>query len=194
MPELNFISTDASGDQGLQQTPYLRTTVPGYSYGTPSDPSGNASGDGFMEYGSGTAGSLPFHVDQAGNVTAASLTATTGLNLLAATPEAGYTLVNSTGNIITWTAPNDGNLHRFQIFSALHVTSNETGGTIAVSYTLPDGTTTLPTLFTASQSAGAISPATTFLRLMAPGSTVTIEQTSALSAGAAVMWAEIWGS
>jgi hypothetical protein len=31
-------------------------------------------------------------------------------------------------------------------------------------------------------------------QVVKPGSTVTIAQTSAMTVGAAVMWAEIWGS
>jgi len=77
MPELNFISTDAqdtTGSKGLVQQPYLATTTPGYNYGGAGQP----TGDGFLEYGTGTPGSLPFRVDQAGNVTAASITGATG--------------------------------------------------------------------------------------------------------------------
>lgn len=77
MPELNFISTDAqdaTGSKGLVQQPYLATTTPGYNYGGAGQP----TGDGFLEFGTGTPGSLPFRVDQAGNVTAASVTGATG--------------------------------------------------------------------------------------------------------------------
>lgn len=74
MPELNFVSTSAAADPtgaaGQQLQPYYFTSAPGYNYGGAD----NATGTGFMEFGSGTPGSLPFRVDQAGNVTAASIT------------------------------------------------------------------------------------------------------------------------
>ena len=72
MPELNFVATDAAdptGADGQVIQPYYATTKPGYNYSGVNDP----SGDGFLEFGSGTPGSLPFRVDQAGNVTAASI-------------------------------------------------------------------------------------------------------------------------
>ena len=66
MAELNIVDTDPSGNEGQIVTPYLQTLVPGYSFGM---------GNGYLEFGSGTPGSLPFRVDQAGNVTAASVSA-----------------------------------------------------------------------------------------------------------------------
>lgn len=72
--QLNLISTsaaDGGGTEGLIQTPLLQPVNPGTGFNY-------AFADGFMEYGSGTAGSLPFKVDDAGNIT------TTG-NITAAT-------------------------------------------------------------------------------------------------------------
>ena len=73
MPELNFVSTsagDPDGADGQQLQPYCFTGKPGQNYGGAE---GNGqllpTGDGFMEYGSGTPGSLPFQVDEDGNVT-----------------------------------------------------------------------------------------------------------------------------
>jgi hypothetical protein len=76
MPELNFYATDAAdaeGAAGQVLQPQYSTVVPGYNYGDGNTPGGN----GFMEFGSGTPGSLPFRVDQAGNVTANNFTGTT---------------------------------------------------------------------------------------------------------------------
>lgn len=71
MPELNFVSTspavDPNGAAGQVLQPYYTDAVPGYNYGGANNPTGT----GFMEFGSGTPGSLPFRVDQAGNVTSA---------------------------------------------------------------------------------------------------------------------------
>ena len=52
------------------------------------------------------------------------------LELQIATPYIGFTLVNGTPDIITWTAPNDGQLHRFEIYARLIVSSDMTGGAI----------------------------------------------------------------
>jgi hypothetical protein len=113
----------------------------------------------------------------------------------AATPAAGYTLVNGTGAVITWTAPSDGQNHRVQIFASLSVTSSETGGAIQCSYTAPDGTSTGHTVYGAGQTGpDVIVQGAPFSVVIKAGTAFTISQTSALTAGAAVLFAEIWGS
>jgi hypothetical protein len=112
----------------------------------------------------------------------------------ASTGTTGYTLVNGTGTIISWTAPSDAGLHRFAIFAAMHVTSTETGGQITVSYTLPDATSTAHTLFAAGAGSGDQLPALPFLATVEAGTTVSVKQATALTGGAATMWAEIWGA
>jgi hypothetical protein len=113
--------------------------------------------------------------------------------LLAATAAAGYAKVNGTGTIISWTAPNDGNLHRVMIFGSEHVTSGETGGQITVSWTTPDGTTVANQLVSAQGSTGGY-PFGAYLLVVEANATVSVRQNTALTAGAAVLWAEIWGS
>lgn len=112
----------------------------------------------------------------------------------AAIPLAGYTLVNGTGNVLSWTAPADGNLHRFIIFADLYVTVLQVGGEIEFEYTAPNGDTVTVELFSPNQGVGPVLPDNASLFLLAPGGTVTVTQTSALTAGAAIMWAEIWAS
>jgi hypothetical protein len=121
------------------------------------------------------------------------------LGLLASTfplsGTAGFALQNGTPNILTWTAPNDGALHRVALFAVKHVTSTETGGVIAVTYTLPDGTASAAhTLLGGSQASGDLVPSGAFLVLVEANTTVTVKQNSALTGGASIMWAEIWGS
>lgn len=111
-----------------------------------------------------------------------------------ATPVAGFALQNGTPTILTWTAPNDGKLHRFEIFGTVSVTVAETGGAILVSYTLPDGTNTAHTVFPGGATVGDIPPAFAGQVIVKPGSVVTLFQNTALTLGAAVAWAEIWGS
>jgi hypothetical protein len=125
-----------------------------------------------------------------------SLTGPT-LALQATTGAAGYPLVNGTGNIVTWTTPNDGLLHRVLIVAVLHVTSAETGGQCSLLTTLPDGTAVNKTLFSASQAAGEFWPisfSTPQLQPVQANTAVTVTQASALTAGAATVWVELWGA
>ena len=119
-----------------------------------------------------------------------------GLALQAQTAEAGFALQNATPNIITWAVPNDGNLHFAELFAILHVTSGETGGQLVISVVIPDGTTYSKSAFGANQSAAVYTPfdfSCPQLFTVEPGSTVTFKQNSALTGGAALVWAGIWG-
>ena len=117
-----------------------------------------------------------------------------GLVRQAATPVAGYALINGTGNVITWTAPNDGAEHRFAALAAISVATNETGGAIIITGTNPDGTAFSHSLSAGGSSVGDVQAANSFLRVIEAGSTVTVQQSTALTLGAATLWAEIWGS
>lgn len=178
MPYINYVSTEAGADAQQAST-------------------------GYVEYGSdktNTVGSFPFRVDQAGNVTAKSVsTGTPG----AATPQpgfqaatafpGGFTLQNATPSIISWTAPNDGQMHRFTIYGSLFASAAMTGGAVSVTYTDPGGNLNTTTVWGGSFGVGAQAPTSKEI-LCKAGTTVTLTQSSALTAGAAVVWAEIWGS
>ncbi len=110
----------------------------------------------------------------------------------ATTGTTGYALVNGTGNIITWAVPNDGNLHTLLIIATLHVTVNEVGGQLAVSWTLPDNTSFLSNFLSASAAAG-VAP-TVFTATVKAGATIALTQNTALTGGTATVWAEIWGA
>ena len=72
--QLNLVNTsaaDGGGTEGVIQTPIDTQVAAGYTYG---------GGTGFLEFGSGTAGSLPFKVDELGNVTATSLNNATSID------------------------------------------------------------------------------------------------------------------
>jgi hypothetical protein len=103
----------------------------------------------------------------------------------------GYTLVNGTGNILAWTAPNDGNMHRVLVMCSLLVTTTEVGGAIGASLTLPNGTGKVPGLFSGTSGAGLSQG--TFSYFIQANTSVTVQQTSALTSGAAILWVEIWG-
>lgn len=105
-------------------------------------------------------------------------------------------LIDSTQTIVSWTAPNDGNVHWVFFAAGQDVTSATTGGLVQTSYTLPDGTGPIThTLFAASQAdTGENEPSNTYGRPVEAGSTVSVIQATALSGGAAVVWAAIWGA
>jgi len=118
-----------------------------------------------------------------------------GVVKLAATPAAGYTMVNGTGTIISWTAPNDGNNHRVHLFASLSVTVTEVGGAITCSFTAPDGTSTSHTVYAAAQVAtDVIVQGSPFSMVIKANTTFTLTQNTALTSGASVLFAEIWGS
>lgn len=151
---------------------------------------------GDMEYDSaaGTAARLPIGTTgQSLQVSAGVPAWAAALTQLATTGTTPYTLVNGTGNILTWTAPNDGALHRVTVIANLVVTSTETGGAIGVSSLLsPNGSSHSPGLFSGGSGAGLTQVTVTYF--VQAGATFTLAQTSALTGGAAVLWAELWGS
>lgn len=112
--------------------------------------------------------------------------ATTGPN--------GFALQNATPVILTWNVPNDGQLHRFIVASSLIVSVAETGGQVNVHFTTPDGTVTVFDISNGGGGTGFDYSAGRYLVIVKPGTTVTISQDTALTLGAAILWAEIWGS
>lgn len=114
------------------------------------------------------------------------------LQLQATTGISGVALANGTPTITSWTAPSDGNMHRFMAISSLHVTSAETGGLVNVTWTAPGGAAGSASLMNSNLGTGLWYDSAPLL--LAPGATVSIVQASALTAGAATIWAEIWAS
>lgn len=111
----------------------------------------------------------------------------------AATAAAGFALQNATPVIVSWTAPADGQPHRVMIITTIDITALETGGQVSATFTAPDGAVqNFNQLFAAGQAAAAHTNQAGII--VAPGTTVTLSQTSALTAGAALIWAEIWAS
>jgi hypothetical protein len=116
---------------------------------------------------------------------------TTAPQLQASTGAAGFALQNGTPTILSWTAPNDGQLHRATLIAGQHVTSAETGGAVNLNTFLPDGTAVNPSIFPGGGGTGGTGATTD--RIVQAGSTVSLVQSSALTAGAATVWAELWG-
>lgn len=116
------------------------------------------------------------------------------LSKQATTGAPGFALQNATPTILSWTAPSDGNLHRVQLFGVMHVTSAQTGGNVVLSYKAPDGATGNVTIWGGGFGGGVFQPNINAIVTVQAGSTVTLAQTVAQTAGAAVVFAELWGA
>jgi hypothetical protein len=112
------------------------------------------------------------------------------LQMVASTGPNGFVLQNGTPNILSWTAPADSNMHRITLIAGLHVSSPETGGAVTLMTNLPDGAVVNPVVFAGGAGNSGIGFTTD--RLVQASSTVLLQQTSALTAGSAVLWAQLW--
>lgn len=123
------------------------------------------------------------YVDNHLLATVPTLVATTGI--------VGFNLAATSGDIITWTAPNDGNMHRVMTIVEMHVTSALTGGQVQAVHNPPDGGSYNAQIIAANSAAGYHNISNP-VYLVAPGGTFAVHQGSGVSAGAGVVWAEIW--
>lgn len=118
-----------------------------------------------------------------------------GLELQASTGEAGFTLQPALTPILSWTTPNDGQLHRVVLFFILDVSAALTGGIIQFLVPDPLGNNSNTDPGPGGSAAGVHGNVTGQSTFMAgPGKTVTLTQESGVTAGAGVVWAEIWGA
>ena len=74
-----------------------------------------------------------------------------------------------------------------------HVTLAETGGAVHAAWTTPDGAATSAGTDPGGRAAGG-QGWTSVSGVLGPGGTVTVSQSSALTAGAAVIWSQIFGA
>jgi hypothetical protein len=106
------------------------------------------------------------------------------------TAVAGFALQNATPTLLTWTAPNDGAMHLVTVYGSVRVSVAQTGGAIGITATDPGGNALTPALDTGGHATGQFSFTARTLLVQA-GSTVTVAQTSAMTAGTALAWAAI---
>lgn len=112
--------------------------------------------------------------------------------LLAATPNpAGQALVNGTPTLLSWTAPNDGLIHRVLGIFSLVVTVLEVGGQILLAWTF-DGQALTSQLAAGGSTANVVQ--LTFGKFIDPGTVISVNQNTALTAGTAVANIELYGS
>jgi hypothetical protein len=113
------------------------------------------------------------------------------VRLLTQTPAAGFALQNGTPTILSWTAPHDGQLHWVICVAELDVTSAETGGQVNVETSvnnaevMPGGQGSGYQWFNQNAGKGII---------VHPGDTVSVVQQTALTAGAATVFAALFGA
>ena len=115
----------------------------------------------------------------------------TAIQVVSATPAAGVAMANGTPTFATWTAPNDGQLHWVQVYIEVHVTVAQTGGGVSMTATSPDGVTASPSVDAGGHAAGITTA--NLQRAVQAGSVVSVQQSSALTLGAAIIWVSIWG-
>lgn len=128
---------------------------------------------------------------QSGDYTASMITG--GLVRVGTTGGSGFALQNATPTILSWTAPSDNQLHTVFFSYRVIVTSIETGGAVRIidqatgNYFSIDG----------GSSGVSDSAFTKYLPVhyvLLPGKTITLTQYSALTSGAATVYAELWAS
>ena len=118
-----------------------------------------------------------------------------GLTRVATTGADGFALENGTPTILSWTAPNDGELHTVFISAALAVSSALTGGEVAWSQTAIDAPAWGDSFFGGGVGTGTYQASAGTVVLRGNGTdTVKVTQASAVTAGAAVVYAELWTS
>lgn len=164
----------------------------GYS-GTTSEPQYAAS------QVSSSAGLTLNNVDFNGGLTYDDGSNTSPLNTgpmsrVATTGPSGIALADSTSTLISWTAPDDGQMHRVQFYAIEVVSSVMTGGIVYINVTYPNGTAKGVEIFPAQTSAGQYLLGSDCNYLIEAGTTASVVQDTALTAGAATVYAEIWGS
>lgn len=131
---------------------------------------------------------------------ATALTNLGALRKVADTTAAGTALTNGTPTILTWTAPADGNLHTAVISFTLDVSSAMTGGELASTVSAFAGARSYagqasqPSLGTGLYPGNGTNSSIPTTLTVPPGGTVALKQFTALTAGAATVYAQMWAA
>jgi len=139
-------------------------------------------------------GTLPIAGGGTGATTAAAgLAALGGLVKQADTGPNGFTMINGTQTILTYTTANDGLLHTVIVNLGVLVTVLQVGGALQLAWTDPAGNARTSTLNSGGLGTGMTNVALAE-RVVQANTTVTLSQSSALTAGASVAYAQLWGN
>ena len=114
------------------------------------------------------------------------------LLLQATTGVGGFALTAGTPNILSWTAPNDGQVHRIILVAKINAVS-EVGGQLNVSGDIPGGASYNQQVLAGSLGSG-VGTAAPISFLVQAGTTITLALATALTGGSATVYAEFWGS
>ena len=117
--------------------------------------------------------------------------AVTGLPITAETSATGVALINGTQTILSVTVPNDAKPHQAIVTVFKVVTAALTGGAVVMAVTDIAGTAF--TIAIVGTAVGTYTHSSTINNsfLLKPGTTVTVKQTTAMTAGAAKVYAKI---
>lgn len=116
------------------------------------------------------------------------------LRLLISTDDAGFAMIDGTPTFLSYTFPNDGNLHWAFVAAYLHASSDMTGGEIGNGFTDPQGNSVQDNVFVPGSQPSGFSQWQTNMVPVLGGTAVTIYQATALTVGNAQAWGAIWGS
>lgn len=115
---------------------------------------------------------------------------TSSLAPIARTVTGGFALQNGTPGILTFTTPNDGQMHAYDVAAVLNVTTLEVGGAVTLQWHA-GGLSYTQTMFASALAVGTY----TFSQNIVcdPNTVVQVQQTAALTSGAASTLAAISG-
>jgi hypothetical protein len=114
-----------------------------------------------------------------------------GMILQATTGIAGFPLVNGTPTILTWTPPNDGNMHYALLMATLIVTVAQTGGIVTLGYNDPSGVARGRTVY--AGGLGVSYNLSGYQITPVQGGVPVLVTQSAQTAGTSTLWAAIFG-
>lgn len=112
---------------------------------------------------------------------------------LVASTGAGFALVNATPVFLSWTAPADGQNHRVLLIGELIVSVAETGGACTLTGTAPNGGAISSVIIGGGAAAGYHGLTNNVFSIKS-GTTLAIQQTTALTLGAGTVMLEMWAS
>jgi hypothetical protein len=111
--------------------------------------------------------------------------------ITAETSSTGVALIGASQTILTVLIPSDGKVHQVILTAAVYVTAALTGGAVQTTFTAYPGTSVRHTFTTTTVGTRMYSSTTTAQTLVKPGTRVSVKQTTAMTAGAAKVYAKI---